>query len=234
MTVTSGESLQNVADDINGDNNGVAYATVLNGQLVLSARQTGDGGTTGNDGGNPISLSATNSATSATTSLSAVSTVAGQDAKIVLNPNTPGATTVYSQSDTVTNAVAGLTLNLQGVTPTNAPITLTTAAPAENTQSIISAIQTFVSDYNGIVSGIQDVINTAPASESDSSQASPYTNNLFGDPELENLLNTMRQTMYTGGAGLPSGMAALSDIGVTTGASTGSITQQSLQGSAHG
>ncbi len=94
----------------------------------------------------------------------------------------------YSASDTVTNAIPGVTLTLDGVTPDGAPVTITTGPPAPNTQAIITAVQQFVSDYNNAVSGVEGVINTAPASESNSSEASPYTDNLFGDPELENLL----------------------------------------------
>ena len=48
VAVTAGESNAQVANDINGANNGVAYATVLsNGQLVISSRATGDGSSDG-------------------------------------------------------------------------------------------------------------------------------------------------------------------------------------------
>jgi flagellar hook-associated protein 2 len=44
------------------------------------------------------------------------------------------------------------------------------------------------------------------------------------DPELQDLLTNMRQTMYRGGSGLPSGMASMLDLGVSTGGTTGSGT----------
>jgi flagellar hook-associated protein 2 len=213
MDIPTGSSLSQVASDINGSSTLGVYASVLNGQLVLSSRTTGTG--------NTITASDSNGY------FSTLSSQDGQDAEMFLNGST---TPTYSSSDTVTNAIPGVTLTLEGVTPTDSPVTITTGPPAVNTQAIVQAVQQFVTDYNNAVSGIESVINTAPASESDSSEASPYTDNLFGDPELENLLTNMRTTMYTGGAGLPSGMASLEDIGISTGASTGSVQQSSVDG----
>src|SRR5208282_4009172 len=54
---------------------------------------------------------------------------------------------------------------------------------------------------------------------------------LYGDDELTSLLSNMRELMYTPGAGLPSGMASLADLGISTGAPTGGEpTQSSLSG----
>ncbi|HEX3802911.1 MAG TPA: flagellar filament capping protein FliD [Solirubrobacteraceae bacterium] len=213
MDIAAGSSLSQIASDINSSSTLGVYASVLNGQVVMSSRTTGTG--------NTITASDSNGY------FSTVSSQDGQDAEMYVNGST---TPTYSASDTVTNAIPGVTLTLEGVTPTDAPVTITTGAPAVNTQSIVQAVQQFVTDYNNAVSGIEGVINTAPASESDSSQASPYTDNLFGDPELENLLSNMRETMYTGGTGLPSGMASLEDIGISTGASTGSVQQSAVDG----
>lgn len=233
VAVSAGESLQNIANSINGDqgSDATAYATVLNGQLVVSARQTGDGGTTGmynattnpsgTDSGNPITV------TSDSGSASVVSQVAGQDAVLYINGST---TPTYSQSDTVTDAVPGLTLTLNGITGST-PVTLTTGTPAVDTDSITKAVQQFVSDYNGAVSGIEDVINTAPTSESDSSDASPYTNNLFGDPELEDFLANMRDALDSASTtDATSGTLTLADIGISTGESNGTVSQDAVDG----
>ena len=219
VAVTAGESNTQIANDINGDNNGVAYATVLSsGQLVISSRTTGDGSSTGTGNGNPITLSS-----SASGSLTPVSSQAGQDAEVYVNGST---TPSYSQTDTMTDAVPGVTLTLNGVTPTNSPVTITTGAPAPNTSSIIAAVQQFVSDYNNAIGGIQTAINTAPPSESNSSDASAYTGSLFGDPELEDMLGNIRSSVDQTDSSLTSGYQSLQELGISTGSSNGSGQRQ--------
>jgi flagellar hook-associated protein 2 len=223
VTITAGETNANIASAINGDNNGIAYATVLsNGDLVISSRTTGDGSTNGTGNGNPITLSSSTSG-----SLTPVSSQAGQDAKVFINGST---TPTYSQSDTITDAVPGVTLTLNGVTPTNAPVTITTSAPAPNTTSIVNAVQQFVSDYNTAISGIESAINTPPPSESNSAYASPYTGSLFGDPQLENMVGNIRAAMYSSDSTLTSGYQSLQDLGISTGASTGNVSASSTSG----
>lgn len=223
VAVKAGETNAQIADDINGANNGIAYATVLSsGQLVISSRTTGDGSSNGTGNGNPITLSST-----ASGSITASSSQAGQDAEVYVNGST---TPTYSQNDTMTDAVPGVTLTLNGVTPTNSPVTITTGAPAPNTQSIIQAVQQFVNDYNSAIQGIQGAINTAPPSESDSSQANAYTGSLFGDPELEDMLTNVRGSLDTTDSTLTSGYQSLQELGISTGSSTGSASATSTDG----
>ncbi len=213
LDIAAGSSLSQIASNINGSSTLGVYASVLNGQLVLSSRDTGTG--------NTITASDSNGY------LSTASSQDGQDAEMYVNGSS---TPTYSASDTVTDAIPGVTLTLLGVTPANAPVTLTTGSPEPDTDSIVQSVQQFVNDYNTALNTIQSAVNTAPASESDSSEASPYTDNLFGDPELENFMGSMRQAMYTSGAGLPSGMASLADLGISTGESTGSANDSSTEG----
>ena len=223
VAVKAGETNAQIADDINGANNGIAYATVLSsGQLVISSRTTGDGSSNGTGNGNPITLSST-----ASGSITASSSQAGQDAEVYVDGST---TPTYSQNDTMTDAVPGVTLTLNGVTPTNSPVTITTGAPAPNTQSIIQAVQQFVNDYNSAIEGIQGAINTAPPSESDSSQANAYTGSLFGDPELEDMLTNVRSSLDTTDPTLTSGYQSLQELGISTGSSTGSASATSTDG----
>lgn len=223
VTVSAGESNAQIASDINSDDNGVAYATVLsNGDLVISSRTTGDGSSDGTGDGNPITLTSTTQS-----SIAATSSQAGQDAEVYVNGSS---TPTYSQTDTVTDALPGITLTLNGVTPTNAPVTITTGAPEPDTDSIVQAVQQFVNDYNSAISGIEGAINTAPPSESDSSDANPYTGSLFGDPQLENLLGDLRSSVDTSDSSLASGYQDLEQLGISTGASTGSVSQSSTDG----
>jgi flagellar hook-associated protein 2 len=213
VDIAAGSTLQQIANTINGSSTVGVYASVLNSQIVLSSRTTGTGNM----------ISASDSAGYFTTTNSQD----GQDAEIFVNGST---TPTYESTDTVTDAVPGVSLSLLGVTPASSPVTLTTTPPAPNTANIIKAVQQFVSDYNSAVSGIENVINTSPASESDPTQASPYTDTLFGDPELENMLSSLRTTMYTDGTGLPTGMASLQDIGISTGDSNGTVSTDAVAG----
>lgn len=223
VAVTAGESNAQIASNINGDNSGIAYATVLsNGQLVISSRTTGDGSSDGTGNGNPITLSS-----AASGSIAPVSSTKGQDAEVYVNGST---TATYSANDTMTDAVPGVTLTLNGVTPTGAPVTITTGAPAPDTSSILQAVQQFVTDYNNAIGGIETAINTAPASESNSSDASPYTGSLFGDPEMEDMLNNLRNSVDASDPSLASGYQSLQDIGISTGSSTGTASANSTDG----
>jgi flagellar hook-associated protein 2 len=223
VNVKAGETNAQIASDINGANSGIAYATVLStGQLVISSRATGDGSTTGTGDGNPITLTSSTQG-----SITPSSSEAGQDAEVYVNGST---TASYSQNDTLTDAVPGVTLNLLGVSPTNSPVTITTSAPAPNTTSIMAAVQQFVTDYNTMVSGVEGAINTAPASESNSSDASAYTGSLFGDPQMENLLGNLRDAVDTSDSSLQSGYQSLADLGISTGTSTGSASTDATDG----
>jgi flagellar hook-associated protein 2 len=116
----------------------------------------------------------------------------------------------------VTNAIGGVTLTLTGVTTTSGPVTVNVGAPAPNATNISGAINTFVTQYNKVISDIQTQLAQQPSS------TDPTQGTLYGDPELKDLLTSMRSMMYTAGAGLPAGAATMDDIGVSTGATTGS------------
>jgi flagellar hook-associated protein 2 len=242
LSLTAGETAASVASAINHSNSLDVWASAStdssgNPTLVLSSRVTGNNdngaGTYINvqDGATQVSGTGTYgqggyTAGSAGAVLSEVGSLAqeGTDAAYSLN----GGTTQYSPTDTVTGALTGVTLTLTAVT--SSPVTVTTASPGPDSSAIMSAIQQFVTDYNSAITGMEAQVNTAPASESSPGSYNPYSGSLFGDDQLENLLSNMRDAMYQNGAGLPTGMASLADIGISTGASTGAVTQQSLSG----
>ncbi|HET9074871.1 MAG TPA: flagellar filament capping protein FliD [Solirubrobacteraceae bacterium] len=214
VTVAANTSVTDLASQINGSNTLTVWAAVSSsGQLVLSSRNTGSQYTV--------------SASDATTAGNLVTgtTTAGQNASYTIN-GTAGS----SSTDTVTGAIPGVTLNLLGVTPASTPVTITAQAPGPSVSAITASVQQFISDYNTAMNDLQSAINTQPASASAPGTYNPNSGSLFGDPELENLIANMRQAMIAPGAGLPSGMAAMSDLGITTGASTGSATLASVNG----
>jgi flagellar hook-associated protein 2 len=126
----------------------------------------------------------------------------------------------------VTNAIGGVNLTLTGVTTTSGPITVNVGAPAPNSTNISNAINTFVTQYNKVISDIQTQLQQQPSS------SDPTQGTLYGDPELQDLLTQMRSSMFSGGSGLPAGASTMDDIGVSTGATTGSgaVSQSALSG----
>jgi flagellar hook-associated protein 2 len=220
INVAQGESVNTLASNINGSDTLGVWATVSNGQLVLSSRGTGLG--------NSITASTSDASSgSGNSDLSLVSSQDGQDALVYVNGSS---TAVASSSDTVTGAIPGVTLTLSGVTPANSPVTITTSSPAPNSNAILQAVDQFVNDYNTAVQAIETAVNTAPASESNPQYAQSNPGSLFGDPELENLLDNLRQTIYTGNSSLASGYQSLQDLGISTGQSNGEASTSSIDG----
>jgi flagellar hook-associated protein 2 len=216
VTVAAGTSLTDFAAQINNDSNLDVYAAVENGStVVLSNRSTGD------TGSNYIQVSDPGNAITATGAARE-----GQDAEYSVD-GTDGS----SSSNTVTDAIPGVTLTLGGLTTTSGAVTVTVSPPTADTSTIESAVNQFVSDYNTAVNSIEAQLTQTPvtgaSNSSDAEQGS-----LYNDSDLSDLLDNMRQAMYTGGLGLPAGMAALSDLGISTGAPTGDAapTNSSLAG----
>jgi flagellar hook-associated protein 2 len=218
LTIPAGESLSDFASQVNSDSSlDVQAAITGTNTLVLSSTSTGA------QTGSYIQVSDPGGALTENTA----DAQAGQNAAFTVN-NVAGSST----SNTVTNAIPGVTLTLGGVTSTNGdPVTVVVSPPQADTSSIEAAINQFVSDYNSAVNTIETQLAQTPVSDpQNSTDAEQGT--LFSDTDLSGLLNNMRQMMYTGGSGLPTGMAALSDIGISTGAPTGdaSPTSSSLAG----
>jgi len=215
--IPAGSTIAQFVNSINNDSSATVYAAATNGTtVVLSSRASGDTGT------NFIQVSDPGGALSEQTSLAKQ----GQNAAFTVD-GVPGS----SSSNTVTNAIAGVTLTLSGLTTTAGPVTVTVAPPAPSATNITTAVNQFVTDYNSAVTTIETQLNQTPVSNpqnpTDAGQGT-----LYGDQDLNGLLTSMRQMMYTALGGLPSGMSALSDIGVSTGApvGNGTPTSSSLSG----
>ncbi len=216
VSLSAGDTSQDLADSINDDSSIDVWASATSdGQIVLSSRTTGD------NGPDFIQVSDPGGALVEQTALAEN----GQDALYTLN-GVAGS----SASDTVAGAIPGVTLTLNGVTGAGDPVTVSVQPPAANVQQIEAAVNQFVQDYNSAVGSIESAVNTQPTNSSSGGTYNQDAGSLFGDNELQDLLSNMRTTMYTPGAGLPTGLAALSDIGISTGSSTGVIQQSSVDG----
>ncbi len=204
ITIKAGSTTQDLANTINADPNQTVYAAAIDsGTIVFSNRATGAPTTPGSF----ITLGGSQTALTEQTSLAR----AGQDAKYSID----GGQTLTSSTNTVTGAIAGVTLTFGGLTTTSGPATVTVSPPGPSTSAIESAVQTFVSSYNAIIDQISANTSQLPSS------SDPTQGTLYGDDELNNLVSTMRQQNYTPNASL-TGITSLADIGITTGAATGS------------
>jgi flagellar hook-associated protein 2 len=210
-SVKAGGSAYDLADAINADQSATVYAAATDaGTLVFSNRTTGDTGTgfiavTGADG---------------ILSEQAQRARQGQNASYSID-----GVSGTSSSNTVTGAIPGVTLTLTGVTTSSGPVAVNVGAPAADSSKVQSALTQFIADYNAAISTIQTQLSVKPTS------SDPTQGVLYGDNQLKGLLSSMRSLMIKGGDGLPTGMATMLDIGISTGAaSTGGPTASELAG----
>jgi|SRR5271154_332271 len=209
FTLKAGETAKQLASAINSNSSATVYAAVVEGEtLVLSNRATG------NTGAAFIEVSG-----------SALSEIAGSAKEGKNAEFTVDGTAGVSASNTVTNGIAGVTLTLEGLTTTG-PVTIDVQPPGPNVKAVEAQAQAFIKLYNSTVEAIHAQLTTKPIKKPQ--EAAEFgVGTLFGDSELTSLLNTMRQSMYAPGTGLPAEMSSPADIGISTGAATGAASSQS-------
>jgi flagellar hook-associated protein 2 len=210
IKISAGDSLSTIATKITQTAGSPVYATLLNGQLVLSDKQTG----TANE--------ITGVTTDGTSGLTFAETQTAQDAAFTIND-----TAYTSGSNIVTTALAGVTLTLSGHTDST---TITIGEPTPNTSGIETALNNFVSEYNTVIGDIETRLNQQPV-PNPSNPTDDATGVLYNDQGLERLLSNLRNSvsdLMTGGGQFSS----LAQVGLSTGAAAGngSISQDSLDG----
>ena len=197
---SSNDSLSGIASAINAAGIGVTATVVNNGsstpyQLVL----TGPSGVS-----NSMQISVSGDATlssllsynpAGTQDLTQVS--AAQNAQLTVN-----GIALSQASNTVSNAVQGLTFNLTGTTASPATVSV-----AQNTGAVTTAVNNLVSAYNALNTAIQGVASY----NSSTNNAGP----LFGDPMVNNIQNQIRSILNTPISGTTSVYSTLAEIGVT-------------------
>jgi flagellar hook-associated protein 2 len=231
--LAAGATADNLVSAINADPKGKVWATVTqegtNGgpsTVVLSDRQTG------------LPTSNDLEPTTGASLTGGTNYIAGTDAAYTIN----GGPTLYSSSNTISGAslggtgqptegqgadqtIPGVSVSLNGVTGST-PVTVTVGTPAPSQQNITTAVQKFITDYNSAITQIQTQLTQTPSS------SDPTQGTLYGDSDLQQLLGSMRQMMTQTINGLTGSTNSMLDIGVSTGATTGSgtISQSALAG----
>lgn len=133
------------------------------------------------------------------------------DAKITLGSNENGATpiTVESTSNTIKDAIPGLTLEVKGVTTdTTGPVTIKTGI---NTDNVKKTITEFINAYNDVMSFVDDQNKFNPETKEGGT--------LLGDLTLTSIQSRLSTLMTSPVAGLVEGFNTLSAVGIRTGQS---------------
>jgi flagellar hook-associated protein 2 len=204
FTVTAGTTLANLVSQINSDSASPVYAAAVDHdsdgdlELVLSSRTTG-------------------SANGFTASGSTVGEVAGTQ-KLGLNAeyNVDGGVTLSSSTNTATNAIPGLELALKSVST----VTVTVGAPGADTAAVKAKVKAFVDQYNSTVDFIKGKLTEKKVPNA-TTDADSLKGLLKGDTMLTSVLSQLRVSLTNAQPGNPSTMDELSELGVSTGATTG-------------
>lgn len=208
----SNNTLAGVRDAINaaGKNTGVSATIVTDeygSRLILSSSKTGAGrditvAAAGADEAGLVGLSALNFTGTSGTGKDARVLTSAQSAELYVD-----GLKVISETNKVSGAIEGITLDLKAKTVANEPLTITVA---EDKAGVKKQIQSFVDSYNKLIG----VINAQTKVTAVGEGKSPVTGALVGDATARTLLNTIRNELVSvqgGGA-----LRALTDIGITT------------------
>jgi flagellar hook-associated protein 2 len=211
----SNDTLQGVANAINGADAGVSVGVIDTGegyQLVFSADETGTA--------NAVSISASSDSDGSDTDASGLSrfafndsmdadsglreTITAENAVMEIN-----GVAVTRATNTIENVVDGLTFNLSALGESTVKVD-------QNLDAVASRVQGFVDKFNGL----QSTIDSLAGFNSESGQGSLLT----GDSTVRGIQNQLRSILNRVVPGLEnSSVRSLADVGVTTNFETGGL-----------
>ncbi|KQV16993.1 flagellar hook protein FliD [Pseudomonas sp. Root329] len=110
-----------------------------------------------------------------------------------------------SKSNTVGQAVSGLSFSLVGVGKS-------TVSVATNTDGLKASLQTFVDSYNNLVKTVNSLTKTTKDADGNLTVTAPLT----GDATARALLSAVRNELVTVPAGSSSKLSVLSQLGINT------------------
>jgi flagellar hook-associated protein 2 len=208
VSLKAGATIDDAVSAINSSSTSKLYAVNVNGSLVLSAKTTGDG--------SGFSISGNGVGTQ-------TQSVAGLNAKVEID-----GTPYERQTNSITDALPGVTLTLKGKTATGASAAVTVGTPGPDKAAIITKVKTFVTAYNDLVTVARASLTEKPVINASTTE-NIQKGTLFGDSGLNTMLSQLRTTMGQSFSNL-TGLKSMADLGVTTGSASGTISQDSLDG----
>jgi flagellar hook-associated protein 2 len=194
LAVDPGATVSTVASAINADAAAPVSAVVAGGLLVLTSRTTGAVDFTVDD---PSPL--TDKPEYAR---------AGLDAQYKLD----GVAMPDSHSNILKNVVLGADVTLKATTAASTPVTFEIGAPGVDADAVKTKIKTFVNAYNSAVDFMRTKLAEKPVKNA-TTNSDAVKGLFFGDSMLSGALSSMR-----------SQIGDLADLGISTGASTGTAT----------
>jgi flagellar hook-associated protein 2 len=216
VNIAANATIDDVVQAINGGSTGVTASKDSNGRLLLTSNTAGSAG---------------NFTTSSTQLAEYGSGVAGTDSTLTnLNAKyqVDGGSWQYATSNTVTDAIPGLKLTFKAASTD--PVTITVGSPAADKAAIKSAVHAFVDLYNANMDDINAKLAEKPVigatSASDAAKGM-----FFADSTLMGIKDRLR-TAITGTIGSDSTLNLMSQIGISTGSTTGdsTVNQDSING----
>ena len=208
---TSNNTLSGLRDAINAADAGVSASLIKDGsnfRLLLTTDATGVANslqiTTSSvsadvPGTDAASLASFEYDTATTTSDGLEQTRAAANAAFSIN----GLTGLTSASNTVTDAITGVTLTLKATTSTDASITI-----AADQSAITSAIDKFVAGYNGYI----DIFNQL----TDYNATTNTRGALQGDFSASSIMSNVRNAVANTVPGINGAYRSMVDIGIVT------------------
>lgn len=191
-------TLTGLRDAINNAGAGVTASIINDGSgtnpyhLIINSSTSGTAG----------KINITNSITSSTGPIAFNTLQSEQDADIKLGSGST-AVDIYSSSNTITQAIPGVTINLKKADP-NVPITLNVST---DTSGIQNSIQSFVDQYNNLA----DYIGQQFSFDSTTNTSGL----LMGDLTLTNIQSDLSSDITRSVTGLNGSLQTLSQIGIT-------------------
>ncbi len=194
-------TLAGIRDAINDADAGVTASIINDGttnRLVLASKTSGSAGA--------VTVAVTDSGSGGTHALttlasaSLVTTQTADDANLTIN-----GIAITRSSNTVTDAVDGLTLNLlKGTLASPGTATVTVA---QNTGTVTTAVNAFVKAYNDAITQIK----SSTAYDAANKKASVLT----GDSTARSIQSQLASLVQAKVTGVAGGIARLSDIGIS-------------------
>ncbi|BAQ79587.1 flagellar filament capping protein FliD [Pseudomonas sp. St29] len=220
LTIGANATLQSVRDSINADSKmnmaGLSANIVTDSfgsRLVIGSDKTGAGSDISVSGIAGLEIDGTQSMSSETNPATATSSgnIGGLAKDAVF---TVDGMQLTSRTNTVTQAISGLKLNLVAPTAASTPITVTVAT---NTEGLKTSIQKFVDAYNAVANGITTL--TKPSLDDNGKPTVPAQ--LTGDSLPRSILAAIRAPLSETGAG--DKLTVLAQLGITTNQKTGAL-----------
>lgn len=208
ISLAAGASLDDAVSTINTTAGAPVYAVNVNGNLVLASRSTGEN-------------ARFTMADSAGGTLTQQSERLGQNALVSVD-----GTDFTSQTNTVTDAIPGVSLTLKGTTGS---VLVDVGAPGPDQSALADKIKAFTTAYNTVVDSIRAKVGEKPvpgaATASDAAKGA-----LYNDAGLNSVLNQLRRAMSDPIAGNATALDEMAELGVSTGAASSSINQDAVAG----